>query len=98
VLGSTVSVAGAVVGLIVAESHPLPLLLTLALNPLSVPPPALETETVCALGLAPPAVAAKLRLACDSPIAGGGACTLKVTLTVCELTPLTLEATVTVAV
>jgi hypothetical protein len=98
VLGCTVSVAGAVVGFTVAESHPLPLLLTAALSPLRVPPPALNTETVCALGLAPPAVAEKLRLEGDSPIAGGGGETVHVTLTLCGLTPLTVEETVTVAV
>jgi hypothetical protein len=43
-------------------------------------------------------VAEKLRLVGDSPIAGDDSCTLKDTLTAWELTPLTLEETVTVAV
>jgi hypothetical protein len=58
----------------------------------------LDTDTVCALGFPPPAVAEKLRLVGDSPIDGGGGETVKVIPALWELTPLTLEATVTVAV
>jgi hypothetical protein len=43
---------------------------TVALNPLSAPPPVLVTETVWAVGLAPPVLAKKFRLVGDRLITG----------------------------
>jgi hypothetical protein len=100
VVAASVSVAGAVVVLNVAVSHPLgcpAVYETLAVSPLSAPPPPLVMETVCAAGFAPPAVAVKLTVVGESAIAGP-APTVNVTLTFCGLLLATGEATATVAV
>jgi hypothetical protein len=93
----SVSVLGALVPLKPAVSHPDPVVYdTLAVSPLSVPPPPFVTDTVCGAGDAP----LKLKVVFDTTMVGvvGAGVTVKVTFTVCGLLVVTGELTATVAV